>query len=240
MSLTGHRSEALSKEQFHVGRIRFTHAPVRTGTSDVTLQFDLHKVPPLAAHRLAPIAVTINPVAAATIKIPIMFISGSQVSQRSFVAWEPSRTAGQLPSDQVTNRVQNIDQIPRRLNFSEKCHLRQHIHLVIRDVVDASKLFVLSELVQGRNRTFCPLRSSREKYLSARVGEKKQFAVIEAEHFRQSRDNQVGRVALARFQVPYIWRRSFNPRSDFVLRKIQLSSSGAYHFAKIRFLRTHR
>ena len=42
---------------------------------------------------------------------------------QSFVPWEPSRTAGQLPSDQVTNRVQNIDQIPRRLNFPEKCYM---------------------------------------------------------------------------------------------------------------------
>src|SRR5882757_8920485 len=99
--------------------------------------------------------------------------------------------SAKLFSAGVTNSVQDIDQIARRTNFAEKCHLRQHIHLVIRDVVDASKLFVLSELVQGRNRTFCPLRSSREKYLSARVGEKKQFALIEAKHVRQSRDNQV-------------------------------------------------
>jgi hypothetical protein len=51
----------------------------------------------------------------------------------------------------VTNRVQNIDQITRRLNFSKKRHLRQHLHLVVRDVVDASKLVVLSELLQAES-----------------------------------------------------------------------------------------
>ena len=65
-----------------------------------------------------------------------------------------------LSSDCVTNRVQNIDEIARGLNFAEKRHSRQHLHLVVRDVVDASKLFVRSELFPGR--TLCPLRFSSE------------------------------------------------------------------------------
>jgi hypothetical protein len=65
-----------------------------------------------------------------------------------------------LSSDCITNHVQNIDQLARGMNFAKKRHSRQHLHLVVRDVVDASKLFVLSELFPGR--TLRPLRFSRE------------------------------------------------------------------------------
>jgi len=65
-------------------------------------------------------------------------------------------------------------------------------------------LLVLSELIPDRNGNFYPVRFSREWSLSVRVGEKKEFTLINAEHFRQSRDDLVGRVPTARFQVPNI------------------------------------
>ena len=89
---------------------------------------------------------------------------------------------------------------------------------------------------QSRKGFFCSLRLSRKKSLFVRVSDKKEFALIKAEHFRQSRDNQVGRVPHARFQVAHIWRRNLDFRSEFSLREIQLSSPAAYHLAEVRFI----
>ena len=104
--------------------------------------------------------------------------------------------------------------------------------------MDVLKLFVLSELVPDRSGNFCPVQLSGGRCLRVRVGEKKEFASIKAEHFRQSYYNQVGGVPFARFQVTNIRPRCLDTRSDFGLSEIKLSSPRAYYPAEVRFLRT--
>ena len=100
----------------------------------------------------------------------------------------------QLPSDCVPNGGEYIDQIARRLNVAHQRHVRQNQHFVRRDVVDALKFFVLLKLFPARA---LDANRFRDERLRMRVREKKQFAVVEAEHFRQFGNDLVGGMPLA-------------------------------------------
>jgi FtsX-like permease family len=90
-----------------------------------------------------------------------------------------------LSSDCVAHGIQDIDEVARRRHATEQRDLRKHLHLVARYVVNTPQLLVLPEIIPtGVNLRLDVGTHQRE---CARIGEKKQLAAIESEHFGQTR-----------------------------------------------------
>ena len=79
--------------------------------------------------------------------------------------------------------------------LAEQRHSRKNLHLVARNVVNATQLLVLLEIIPGRISRGIDLGTQQR--VRARIGEKEHFAAIESEYFRQARYNLIGRMAFA-------------------------------------------
>src|ERR1700722_10202819 len=104
----------------------------------------------------------------------------------------------------VANGIQNVDEIARRAHVAEQRHAREHFHLAGGDVVNATQLLILSEIFPCRFGRGLDLWG--QERLCSRIGEEKQFSPIESEHFRQTRQNLVGRMAFAGLEMSDIRR----------------------------------
>src|SRR5260370_5081254 len=93
-----------------------------------------------------------------------------------------------------------------------------HLHLVVRDAVNAPQLIVLSEVLPRGHGAGLRLRTQQS--LRSRICEEENFAAIESQHFGEPRQNFVGRMPFARSQMPNSWRRCFDPMGNFLLREV--------------------
>src|SRR5712671_1026470 len=137
---------------------------------------------------------------------PSEAVSAKKKRRRCFSGAVESRLSGPTPARDllsaycVPHGVEYIDEVARRPHLAEQGHSREHFHLLVRDAVDAPQLFVLAEIFprrDSRGRCF-----GAEQRLGTRIGEEEKFATIESEYFSEPRQNLVGRMTLARFEVP--------------------------------------
>jgi hypothetical protein len=72
------------------------------------------------------------------------------VESRSRVMHKPSRHGFPLTTDRLANCIQHVNELVRRVEFSERCHGRQQLHLALGNFMNASKFMVVPELVPRR------------------------------------------------------------------------------------------
>src|SRR5215468_5310328 len=137
-------------------------------------------------------------------------------------------------SDCVPYGVQDIDEIARGSDITELSYSRQHLHLFVRDVVNAPELFVVSELVPRGCPTVWRLRI--QKRLSARVSQEKQLARVETQNLCQPGYDLVRRMTLARLQVSHIGSGGLDSARDLFLGEVEMPSAFPNYMTERAFL----